>query len=60
MISKSSGSHLLELASEDGAFKGTIHTARTRLVKPGCEGLKVRVGQMCHGIFDFKHGALYS
>lgn len=56
MIPKGASSHLIELASENGTFKGTVNAACAHLVKPCGEGLEVRVGQMCHGVFDFKYG----
>ena len=57
MVPKGAGGHLIELATENGVLKGTIHTAGAGLVKPGRKGLEVWVGQLCHGIFNFKHGA---
>jgi hypothetical protein len=57
MVPKGTGSHFIELATENGALKGTIHTAGADLVKPDGEGLEVRVGQLCHGVFKFKHSA---
>ena len=57
MILEGSGGHFVELSAEDSAFKGGIHTARARFVKPGGEGLEVRVGQLCHGVFNFYNGA---
>jgi hypothetical protein len=57
MVPKGAGGHLIELAAKDCALKGTIHTACANLVKPYGEGLEVRLGQLCHGVFNFKHGA---